>query len=117
VDFKVFSVICLFFYENQFFTSMPKNTMVMTSFSGFFSHIVFSAGVFASPCVSYIPLDFKVFSVICVFFYENQFFTSMPKATMVMTSASGFFPHIVISAGVSLLHAYLTFLWTSRSFL
>jgi hypothetical protein len=40
----------------------------------------------------------------------------MPKATMVMTSASGFFPHNVFSAGVSLIHAYLTFLWTSRFF-
>ncbi len=33
-----------------------------------------------------------------------------------MTSASGFFSHIVFSAGVSLLHAYLSFLWTPRSF-
>ncbi len=66
-------------------------------------------------------MDFKVFSILWSFFFTNQFFTSMPKATMEMTLASGS-SHTLSSLHVfPLLHSYLTFtvirfVWVSAKF-
>ncbi len=60
------------FLQEPVFHFHAKKPMVITSAPSCFSHIVFSAGVFPSPCLSYIPLDFKVFSIL-FFFLTTSF--------------------------------------------